>query len=87
MSFWVSGLVPICEAITLATQPAVMRLPMPTPGLAVSLAMMVKLRAPREAKAARTRCGEPTPMKPPIITTAPSGISSAAAAGESAVLT
>ena len=35
---------------------------------------------------AMVRCGEPTPMKPPIITVAPSGTSEAAAAGESAVL-
>lgn len=61
-----------------ATQPAVMSLPMPTPGRAVSFAITVSPRAQRAMSASVTRCGEPTPMKPPIITIASSGTSAAA---------
>ena len=72
----------MCEAITRETQPAVISLPMPKPGRPVSLAMTVRFFLAAATSASISRCGEPTPMKPPIITTAPSGMSAAAAAGE-----
>src|SRR5271166_3822580 len=75
----VSGLRPMCEAITFATAPALISLPIPLPGIAVSLAMMVRFFAPRLTKASISLWGEPTPMNPPIKHVAPSGISAAAA--------
>src|SRR5437773_906204 len=55
-----------------------MSLPMPTPGMAVSFAITVRFPVPRRTSSSMTRSGVPTPMKPPIITLAPSGISDAA---------
>ena len=63
----------------LTTAPALMSLPIPLPGHAVSLAMTVRSLAPRLTSASMRRCGEPTPMKPPIKSFAPSGISAAPA--------
>ena len=83
--FCVSGLRPICEAMSFATAPAVMSLPMPLPGDAVSLAMTVRFLTPRFTIASISRWGEPTPMKPPIRQTAPSGMSAAAASADNAV--
>src|SRR5277367_6177646 len=74
------------EAMTLLIQPAVISLPMPTPGRAVSFATIVNLLAPFATRASIMRSGDPTPMNPPIITTAPSGTRSAAAAGDRDVL-
>src|SRR5215471_12810037 len=74
----VSGLVPICDTITLRTAFAAMRSPMPTPGRAVSLAITVKLLRPCRTSSAMIRCGLPTPKNPPIMTEAPSGIFSIA---------
>src|SRR5215471_2464507 len=47
---------------------------MPWPGLAVSLAITVRLRLPWRTSSSITRSGLPTAMKPPIITLAPSGM-------------
>jgi hypothetical protein len=46
---------------------------MPRPGLAVSLAITVRFFLPWRTISATSRCGVPTPMKPPIISVAPSG--------------
>ena len=51
----VSGLSPMWETINLATAPAVMSLPMPLPGMAVSLAMTVRFLAPRLTSASIRR--------------------------------
>ena len=75
----------MCEAISLRTAPAVMSLPMPLPGDAVSLATTVRFLTPRFTMASISRWGEPTPMKPPIRQTAPSGMSAAAASADNAV--
>src|SRR5208283_1907498 len=83
--FCVSGLSPMCEAISLRTAPAEMSLPMPLPGEAVSLATIVRFFTPRLTIASIRRWWEPTPMKPPIRQTAPSGISAAAASADNAV--
>ena len=48
------------------TAPALISLPIPRPGIAVSLAMIVRFFAPRLTSASIRRWGEPTPMKPPI---------------------
>ena len=69
----------MCEATSLSTAPALMSLPIPRPGQAVSLAMTVRSFAPRRTRASISRWGEPVPMKPPIRSLAPSGISAAAA--------
>ena len=76
---WVSGLVPMCVATRYLTSLASMRRPMPTPGRAVSLAITVKSLRPWRTSSPIIRCGDPTPMKPPIINDAPSGIISTAA--------
>src|SRR5215470_9066054 len=47
---------------------------MPLSGVAVSLAMTVRSRLPWRTSSSTTRSGVPTPIKPPIITLAPSGI-------------
>ena len=44
------------------------------PGVAVSLAMTVRSRLPWRTSSSISRSGVPTPMKPPIIRLAPSGI-------------
>ena len=45
-------------------------------------AMTVRSQAPRSINASMIRAGVPTPMNPPIMTLAPSGISAAASVGE-----
>ena len=67
-------------AIVLAISPALTSLPMPLPGIAVSLAMTVRSRLPWRTSSSITRSGVPTPMKPPIIRLAPSGIMATASA-------
>ena len=62
------------KMIALRTAPAVTSLPMPRPGVAVSFAITVSSRLPWRASSSTTRCGVPTPMKPPIMRLAPSGI-------------
>src|SRR5438034_2467366 len=74
----VSGLRPMWLTIARRTSPARMSLPMPTPGMAVSFAITVRFPVPRRTSSSMTRSGVPTPMKPPIITLARSGISDAA---------
>jgi hypothetical protein len=56
------------------TAPALMSLPMPMPGSALSFAITVRLRLPWRTSSSTRRSGVPTPMNPPIITVAPSGI-------------
>src|SRR5215813_3251196 len=70
--FCVSGLSPMWLTIARRTSPALMSLPMPTPGIAVSLAITVSPPVPRRTSSSMRRSGVPTPMKPPIITEAPS---------------
>ncbi len=81
----VSGFSPMCEATRRATAPARISLPMPRPGIAVSLAMTVRPRTPRATIASIRRFGVPTPMKPPMRTVAPSGIIAAATSARIAV--
>jgi hypothetical protein len=69
----------MCEAMSFVTAPALTSFPIPLPGHAVSLAMTVRFLAPRLTSASMRRCGEPTPMKPPINSVAPSGINAAPA--------
>ena len=69
-------------AISRLTRPLSTSLPMPTPGLAVSLAMMVRSRLPWRTISSITRSGVPTAMKPPIIRLAPSGIIATASSTE-----
>ena len=49
-------------------------LPMPLPGVAVSLAITVRSRLFWRTISSMTRSGVPTAMNPPIIRLAPSGI-------------
>src|ERR1700730_3905270 len=65
-----------------ATHPPSISRPTPTPGRAVSLPMIGSARTPRSTKAWTTRVAVPTPIKPPNITLAPSGIRTAASAAE-----
>src|SRR6202047_2286772 len=65
-----------------ATHPASISRPTPTPGRAVSLPMIASPRTPRSTKACTTGVAVPTPIKPPNITLAPSGIRTAASAAE-----
>ena len=67
-------------ATTLLTAPALINLPMPRPGIAVSLAITVRSRLPCRTSSSISRWGVPTPMKPPTINDAPSGISATASA-------
>ena len=55
-------------AIVFFTAPAVISLPMPMPGSALSFAITVKLRLPWRTSSSIRRSGVPTPMNPPIIT-------------------
>src|SRR3954467_1198048 len=77
---WVSGLVPIWLVMTLRTSLASISLPIPTPGRAVSLAMMVRSLLPWRTASSMRRGGVPTAMKPPIIRLAPLGIRATASA-------
>ena len=70
----VSGLRPIWLTIALRTSLAPMSLPIPRPGMAVSLAMTVRLRFFCRTISSMTLSGVPTAMNPPIIRLAPSGI-------------
>src|SRR5262245_20568778 len=71
---WVSGLRPMWLAIVLERRPAPTSLPMPLPGTAVSFAMTIRLRLPCRTSSSTRRSGVPTPMNPPIMRLAPSGI-------------
>ena len=82
----VSGLVPMWLAITRLTARALISLPMATPGRAVSLAMTVRPLRPCRTSSSIRRWGEPTPMNPPIISTAPSGMRAAASAARMVLL-
>ena len=73
------------EAIAAALAPhrdaavgVVIESPMPRPGIALSLAMTVRRRLPWRTSSSINRSGVPTPIKPPIIRLAPSGIRSTA---------
>ena len=68
--------------IAFFTRRARTSLPMPTPGIAVSLAITVRSRLPWRTSSSTTFSGVPTAMKPPIIRLAPSGISATASARE-----
>ena len=76
---WVSGLVPMCETTRLRTSLASIKRPMPNPGRAVSLAITVSPLRSWRTSSPISRCGEPMPMKPPIINDDPSCICSTAA--------
>src|SRR6187431_201149 len=78
--FCVSGFSPMWLTIALASAPALTSLPIPTPGSAVSLAITVSRRLPCRTISSTIRSGVPTPMKPPIIRLAPSGIFATASA-------
>src|SRR5271157_3742687 len=73
---------PMWETTARATHPASISRPTPTPGRAVSLPIIVSLQALRSTRASTNRIGVPTPIKPPNITVAPSGIKRAASAAE-----
>ena len=77
--FCVSGLRPMWLTMVLRMTPALTSLPMPMPGSALSLAITVRPRFLWRTSSSTSRSGVPTPMKPPIITLAPSGMSSTAA--------
>src|SRR5262249_52623687 len=81
--FCVSGLSPMWLTIARRTSPALISLPMPTPGIAVSLAITVSPPVPRRTSSSMRRSGVPTPMNPPIITEAPSGTRAAACSSDS----
>lgn len=68
----VSGLVPICEAITLRTRPLTMSGPMPVSTNAVSLAINVRSRTPDSSNASTRRDGVPIPINPPTMMVMPS---------------
>src|SRR5262249_47361664 len=70
----VSGLRPMWLATVRLTNPASTSLPMPRPGSALSFAITVRLRLPWRTSSSITRSGDPTPIKPPIMRVAPSGI-------------
>src|SRR5215471_6767495 len=59
---------------------------MPRPGTAVSLAMTVRLRLPWRTSSSIKRSGDPTPIKPPIMSDAPSGIILTALSTETAFM-
>jgi hypothetical protein len=62
-------------AIVLLIRPALTSLPIPLPGIAVSLAMTVRLRAFPDARVHRPRArAVPTAMNPPIMRLAASGM-------------
>jgi hypothetical protein len=56
--------------------------PMPTPGIALSLAITVRSRLRWRTSSTTTRSGVPTPMNPPMIRRAPSGIIATASCKE-----
>lgn len=68
----VSGLVPICEAITLRTRPLTISGPMPVSTNAVSLAINVRSRTPDSSNASTRRDGVPIPINPPTMMVMPS---------------
>jgi hypothetical protein len=68
----------MCEVMTRATCPLEMSFATPIPGRAVSLPITVRFLQPRATSASMSRWGAPTPMKPPIIRLAPSGMRRAA---------
>ena len=61
-------------AMVRLTSPASTSLPMPRPGSALSFAITVRSRLPWRTSSSITRSGVPTPMNPPIMSVAPSGI-------------
>src|SRR5262245_45630950 len=71
---WVSALRPIWLAIVFERRPALTSLPMPLPGTAVSLALTTRLRFPWRTSSSTRRSGVATPMHPPVMRLAPSGI-------------
>ena len=64
--------------IAFRTSFALTSLPMPVPGMAVSLAMTERSRFPWRTISSTRRSGVPTPMNPPISRLAPLGIKSTA---------
>src|SRR5437762_10757401 len=72
--FCVSGLRPIWLAIALRTRFALTSLPMPTPGSAVSLPITVRSRLRCLTNSSTMYSGVPTPMNPPTMRLAPSGM-------------
>ena len=83
---WAFGLRPIWLAISDDTSPASTSLPMPLPGEQASLAMTLRPDLRWRTTSSITRSGVPTPMKPPIIRRAPSGISATASATDIAFI-
>ena len=61
-------------AIVRLTKPLLTSFPMPRPGIAVSFAMTVRFFFPWRTSSSMMRSGVPTPMKPPIMSVAPSEI-------------
>jgi hypothetical protein len=60
--------------------------PIPRPGTAVSLAMTVRLPFFCRTSSSMTRSGVPTPMNPPTMSVAPSGIFATASAADIAFI-
>ena len=69
-------------AIGAADQPGIDQLADAPPGSALSLAITVRLRLPWRTSSSIRRSGVPTPMKPPIMRVAPSGIIATASCTE-----
>src|SRR6185437_5587666 len=76
------GLSPIWLAVMVATSEASNSFPMPRPGTAASLAMIVSSLFFCRTSSSRSRSGVPTPMKPPIMMVAPFGIIATASSAE-----